>query len=330
MSYFSETNTGASYSVYDETPMLDDIAAIQRLYGVNTSTYTGNTTFGFNSNTGSLPYSIAFNTQHVAFTVYDQGGTDTLDFSGYTQAQTINLNAESFSSVGGDINNVCIAQGVTIENAIGGSGADIIYGNAANNFIRGGLGNDTMDGGARHRYGNFFPAIASTYTVTKAWRRQSPDCRLRWQRSPRQYRIRPVQRPDDLDRQLRAGGDLADHSLHDGSYSQLTSWVSYSDADGDPAAAYQFYDSGTAAVSAQFWTASGDSKRRIRRSRSPLPTWGVCGSGRRHVRHGRSMYVRAFDGADWGNWSSFNLSPRTRRRWSPPPTTAWLRTHRLQ
>jgi serralysin len=146
MSYFAPSFTGGSFSVYNETPMIDDIAAIQRLYGANTSTFSGNTVFGFNSNAGT-PYSITSSSQKVAYTVYDTGGNDTLDFSGYTQAQTINLNAESFSSVGGDTYNVSIAQNVTIENAIGGSGADTIIGNAANNTIRGGAGVDTLTGG---------------------------------------------------------------------------------------------------------------------------------------------------------------------------------------
>jgi hypothetical protein len=48
--------------------------------------------------------------EHVTFTVYDRGGFDTLDFSGYSQDATININPESFSSVGGDNNNVSIAQ----------------------------------------------------------------------------------------------------------------------------------------------------------------------------------------------------------------------------
>jgi serralysin len=147
MSYFDESSTGANFGgVYNETPMLDDIAAIQRLYGANTSTFSGNTVFGFNSNAGT-PYSITSSSQKVAYTVYDTGGNDTLDFSGYTQTQTINLNAESFSSVGGGTYNVSIAQNVTIENAIGGSGADTIIGNAANNTIRGGAGVDTLTGG---------------------------------------------------------------------------------------------------------------------------------------------------------------------------------------
>ena len=141
MSYFSETFTGGSYSVFDETPMLHDIAAIQRLYGANTGTRTGNTVYGFNSNAGS-PYGITSASQHVVFTIYDAGGTDTLDLSGYFQNQTIDLNPEHFSNAGGNVANISIAQNVMIESGVGGSGSDTIIGNSANNALSGGAGDD--------------------------------------------------------------------------------------------------------------------------------------------------------------------------------------------
>lgn len=43
--------------------------------------------------------------------------------------------------------NVSIAQGVTVENAIGGSGNDLLIGNDANNVLKGGAGNDILYGG---------------------------------------------------------------------------------------------------------------------------------------------------------------------------------------
>src|SRR5262249_21459958 len=152
MSYFSQTYTGGSYSVYDETPMPDDIAAIQRLYTANNNTRTGNTTYGFNSNAGS-PFSITSSSQHVVFTVWDAGGNDTLDFSAYSQNQTIDLRAEHLRRVGGDTYNVCIAQGVTIENAIGGSGTDIFEANSAGDTLTGGTGIDTYGFGIASSWG---------------------------------------------------------------------------------------------------------------------------------------------------------------------------------
>ncbi len=169
MSYFDETNTAGAFSVYDETPMLDDIAAIQRLYGVNTTTRTGDTVYGFSSNAGG-PYTITAATQHVAYTVYDAGGIDTLNFSGYSNAQVINLNAEQFSSVGGDTFNVSIAQNVTIENAVGGSGNDAFYLSAAyvHNVIDGGAGTDTAFVSYTYNTGYTLSGTAANFVITGA------------------------------------------------------------------------------------------------------------------------------------------------------------------
>ncbi|MFP3701649.1 M10 family metallopeptidase C-terminal domain-containing protein, partial [Burkholderia sp. SIMBA_013] len=80
--------------------------------------------------------------------VWDGGGEDTLDFSGFAHKQNINLNAEAFSDVGGLRGNVSIAKGVVVENAIGGSGSDSLTGNHAHNRLKGGGGSDTLRGGA--------------------------------------------------------------------------------------------------------------------------------------------------------------------------------------
>ena len=82
------------------------------------------------------------------FAVWDGGGNDTLDFSGYSTRQIITLIPEQFSSVGGLEFNVAIARATIIENAIGGTNADIIFGNSVNNVLSGGAGNDTLFGGA--------------------------------------------------------------------------------------------------------------------------------------------------------------------------------------
>jgi hypothetical protein len=45
-------------------------------------------------------------TSAPALTIYDSGGNDTLDCSGYSAAQTIDLHAGAFSSIGGLVNNI--------------------------------------------------------------------------------------------------------------------------------------------------------------------------------------------------------------------------------
>lgn len=147
MSYFNEGNTGASYGGrYASAPQLDDIAAAQAEYGVNTTTRTGDTTYGFNANAGRPWFEIATASTKAVFAVWDAGGTDTFDFSGYGNSQKIDLREGHFSDVGGLVGNVAVAVGAKIEDARGGSGADTIDGNALANWLRGEAGGDTLNG----------------------------------------------------------------------------------------------------------------------------------------------------------------------------------------
>jgi serralysin len=149
MSYFNEFDTGGNFGpLYSAAPLMDDIAAAQLEYGANMTTRTGDTVYGFNSNTGEPWNSITGSFAKAVFAVWDAGGNDTLDFSGYGQNATIDLRPGFFSSVGGLVGNVSIAQGANIENAIGGSGSDSIVGNALNNSIQGGGGGDTVMAGS--------------------------------------------------------------------------------------------------------------------------------------------------------------------------------------
>ncbi|NAT76039.1 serralysin family metalloprotease [Dickeya dadantii] len=147
MSYWEVENTGGDFKGhYSAGPLMDDIAAIQKLYGANMTTRTGDTVYGFNSNTDRDFYTATNSSKALVFSVWDAGGNDTFDFSGYSNNQRINLNEGSFSDVGGLKGNVSIAHGVTIENAIGGSGNDILIGNSADNILQGGAGDDVLYG----------------------------------------------------------------------------------------------------------------------------------------------------------------------------------------
>ncbi len=121
------------------TPQLFDIAAIQYLYGTNTNTRSGDSTYSWGTDANFIE------------TIWDGGGIDTIDTANQTRDAVINLNAGSFSSIGAydsstAENNVAIAYGVTIENALGGSGNDGIIGNSSNNSLLGDTGNDTLTG----------------------------------------------------------------------------------------------------------------------------------------------------------------------------------------
>jgi serralysin len=164
MSYFDpQENTyfaGQGFTVERiVTPMVADILAMSLMYGLSTTTRTGDTTYGFNSNAGRAIYD-ASQYSNVAYTIIDSGGIDTLDYSGFSGNQVINLNPEIYGSFGtGNTGNLVIARGVTIENATGGSGGDTLTGNSVNNILRGNAGfdilignggNDTLIGGANN------------------------------------------------------------------------------------------------------------------------------------------------------------------------------------
>ena len=147
MSYFAEPNYSGSSYRYVVTPQMADIYAVASIYGAATSTRTGDTVYGFNSNAGAV-FNFGNYTSAPALTIYDSGGNDTLDCSGYSAAQTIDLHAGAFSSVGGLANNIGIALSAIIEKAIGGSGNDTLIANDAGCTLSGGGGNDTLIGGA--------------------------------------------------------------------------------------------------------------------------------------------------------------------------------------
>jgi serralysin len=186
MSYFDGSVTGAGWVDWDtltirmpSTPMVHDILAVQDVYGADTSTRKGDTVYGFNSTAKNPVFDFTVNTDPVV-TIYDAGGTDTLDLSGWNTDELIDLNPGAYSSASDgatkqdliDIgfipptytdaqlqalfarynagpqgqmhDNIAIAYGTVIENAIAGRGNDFIIANKARNVIDGGAGRDTV------------------------------------------------------------------------------------------------------------------------------------------------------------------------------------------
>jgi serralysin len=163
MSYMAQSNyNGVTYR-FTMSPMMADVLAIQNLYGAAT-TRGGDTVYGFGSTAGSI-YDFSTYSSAPALTIYDSGGSDTLNASGYGQTQMVDLRAGNFSNIGGLTGNVGIFTTSVIENAIGGSGADTIYGNDAENSLRGNAGNDTIDGGLGNDSA-IFSGLRSAYTLT--------------------------------------------------------------------------------------------------------------------------------------------------------------------
>ena len=164
MSYFSPHGSGSSaadavmdakwtsasgQSVVPQTPMLNDVMAIQAMYGAATSTRSDNTVYGFGSNISGATAAIFdfVKNPNPVLTIFDSGGSDTLNCSGWSSDSTLYLESGQYSSCNQMRNNIVIAFNTVIENAIGGGGNDFLSGNAANNRLEGGSGNDTLSGG---------------------------------------------------------------------------------------------------------------------------------------------------------------------------------------
>jgi serralysin len=123
-----------------------DIAALQALYGKNTTTRSSDTTY-------ELPQA---NHQGTGWSsIWDTGGNDTISAEGSESAAFINLNEAPLSgkyaggllsTIAGIAGGFTIARGVDIENAIGGDGGDKVIGNTLDNNLQGGAGNDQIVG----------------------------------------------------------------------------------------------------------------------------------------------------------------------------------------
>ena len=194
------------------TYMMDDIAALQYLYGAHYAagvhTYTWSPTTGqeFIDGVGQgLPFNnTGVQTNFVLMTIWDGGGNATYDFSNYATNMSIDLRpgqfvvldtsaahlqradlgnngaggAEYFAQ--GNIYNALIDPNSPnettslIRNADGGSGNDIITGNAANNIIDGGGGTNTFVETGNHTDHSFMQ-LATGYIQIQDLRPGAPD-----------------------------------------------------------------------------------------------------------------------------------------------------------
>lgn len=130
-------------------PMAFDIAAVQALYGANTTYANGTDSY-------ELPDSNSTNNGTAWQAIWDTGGIDEITYSGNRDV-TIDLRPATLryeeggggfiSAAEGIVGGYTIANGVVIENAIGGSGNDTLIGNDADNELTGNAGNDLLLGG---------------------------------------------------------------------------------------------------------------------------------------------------------------------------------------
>lgn len=161
--YEGEVIDGYFHDPYPITPMVSDIVAIQYLYGANSSHESGDTTYSWGVG------------DKILETIWDGGGTDTIDWSNQSTAAVIDLREGTYSQLGPAVfahgqslpETVGIAFGTVIENANGGSAADVITGNDADNRITGNAANDTIDGGLGDDTA-VFSGNYTDYTITES------------------------------------------------------------------------------------------------------------------------------------------------------------------
>ena len=181
MSYKSAPGAGNGYTNekygYAQSYMMQDIAALQQMYGADFTTNGGDTVYSWDPLSGDTIVNgvagIDAVGNRIFATIWDGGGTDTYDLSAYSTDLLIDLapggfslfsttqqaNLGSSNKAQGNIYNAMQHQGDVrslIENATSGTGNDTIDGNAADNTLRGGDGNDRLTGleGQDELYGN--------------------------------------------------------------------------------------------------------------------------------------------------------------------------------
>lgn len=135
-------------TLYPTSYMYLDILALQHKYGA-IEARTGGDTYVFDGSTRYFE------------TLWDTGGIDAIRVTNQDKGVTLRLTPGSWLDVGTEIDlfqggvlaevrteTVYVPEEITIENAFGDAGDDIIEGNDVANFLVGGIGNDTVLGGA--------------------------------------------------------------------------------------------------------------------------------------------------------------------------------------
>ena len=153
MAYEEAESSGAYHGGHLSIgPLIDDISAIQLLFGANSKYNIGNNVYS----SGGV------------YSVWDAGGIDTFDFSAFSENEIIDLRSGHFSSIGGLTSNVSIARGVTIENVKGGSGSEGIFGNSSQNIFYISGGEDDIFGGGGYDIADFSTSASSvTIDITE-------------------------------------------------------------------------------------------------------------------------------------------------------------------
>jgi hypothetical protein len=331
---------------FAQSLMIDDVAAIQQLYGANYNTNNGSTVYSWNPDTGEEFINGvgqgAPGGNKIFTTIWDGGGADTYDFSNYTTNLTIDLQPGHWTTVStaqladldyyyapgthlaaGNIANALEYNNnpaSLIENAIGGSGNDSITGNQADNTLVGGGGNDTLIGGAGNDFLNggdgtdtaVYSGARGVYQVTRI---STTTLRIADMRSSS---------PDGTD----AVTNVELFNFSDGSFNvaQLgiaaptVTAANIAVAKNQTVAASALFSTASTAVTYEFWdsTSSPTSGHFVVNGAAQGSGYAIdvapADLANANFQVGASgsddLWVRVFDGLTWSSWAEFHLTAR--------------------
>jgi serralysin len=173
-SYVGHDGGASGREEYPWTYMVNDVAALQHMYGANfgVGSNEGDSVYQFNRRTGEMSvdgfgFSGSYNSK-ILLTVWDGGGRDTYDFGNFAADQTVDLRPGGWSTFSpGQLANLSLGQPgpphlargnvanallyrndprSLIENAVTGAGDDRLVGNQAANRLESGAGADRTVG----------------------------------------------------------------------------------------------------------------------------------------------------------------------------------------
>jgi hypothetical protein len=118
---------------------------------------------------------------------------------------------------------------------------------------------------------------------------------------------------------------VSNHSLHINEWANIAGWISFADADNDAATQYQFWYGDTSPSAAKLWTSDSGYHPALNNLTISAADLGNVWVGGATAPASETMWVRAFDGLDWSNWTSFTLTTEPNH-----PPVATIDDHSIQ
>ena len=243
----------------------------------------------------------------IFFTILDPreagvsiAGTESQDRYTGSRFNDVFVLGDASDVVDGKDGNDQLFGGLGTDQLYGGAGGDTLDGGVGNDILSGGAGNDTIVGGAGFDTADF-AGMRSAYTINVDGTQVSGPDGVDTLSGVERFTF-------DNMTLTRSVAIIPDITVPLGEWVPLSSRLSYSDQDGNPAVQYQFLDAGLAANSGYLWTADVGQRAAneyVTIAAADLATTWVRGGA---ASGSETMWLRAFDGTLWSDWDSFTLT----------------------